>query len=92
MNIYKVYELSNKRIAVLEEDEPEIKIYSLNGKYLTKLVHNHIRTIIELKNTDLIICSTNEIEIYKLKKNNDYELFQSISAIDDDTVQDENFN
>ena len=91
-NIYNIYELSNKRIAILEEDEPEIKIYSLNGNLLTKLEHNHIKNIIELKNSDLVICTTNQIYIYKLKQNNNYELYQSISPVEPDITQDENFN
>ena len=76
--IDKVYELSNKRIAVLDDYNEEIKIYSLkSGNLINKITHEFISNIVELKNKDLVINSTTSIYLYKLIQEN-YELYQTI--------------
>ena len=74
-DIFGVKELSNKRIL-----SNRSKIYSLEtGKLITEISHNKCEGVVEeLKNNDLLIYSSRKIYIYKLAKNNNYELYQTI--------------
>ena len=84
--IYKVYELSNKRIAILDNEEKEMKIYSLKtGNLINKITQEYIRNIIELNNKDLVINSSSKIYLYKLLKDQNYELYQIIDEYEQKT-------
>ena len=74
-DIYGVQELSNKRIL-----SNGSKIYSLEtGKLINEISHNKCEGVVEeLKNNDLLIYSSRKIYVYKLAKNNNYELYQII--------------
>jgi hypothetical protein len=87
--IYGVYELSNKRIAVLfNNKEKEVKIYSLeNWNLITKINQDFIKKIIELKNNDLVINSNSKIYFYKLLPNQNYELYQTIDEYEQGTFK-----
>ena len=79
--IYRIKELKDKRIAVLFdlENKNELKIYSLeNENLIIKINHEYIGHFVELKNNDLMFHSTKEIFFYKLKKDHNYELYQTI--------------
>ena len=79
IGIYSVYELSNKRIAVIDIESKELKIYSWKtGKLVIKITQEYIGNIIELKNNDLVINSSSSIYFYKLLPNQNYELYQTI--------------
>ena len=67
--IYKVYELSDNRLAV--ELENSIKIYSLKTFHLlTKINHENVNNSMELKNKDIAITCYRIIYFYKLSGNN----------------------
>ena len=67
--IYKVYELSDKRMAV--ELENTLKIYSLKTfQLITEINHERINNSIELKNKDLAITDYSTVYFYKLSGNN----------------------
>ena len=67
--IYKVYEISDERLAV--ELDNSIKIYSLkNFKLITEIKHNRIDNSIELRNKDIAITQYSSVYIYKLSGNN----------------------
>ena len=67
--IYKIYEISNKRIAV--ELDKKIKIYSLKTyQLITEINHDKINNSIELKNNDITITDYNKVYFYKLSGNN----------------------
>ena len=67
--IYKVYELSDKRLAV--ELENCIKIYSLETfQLMTEINHKKINKSIELKNKDIAITDYDTVYFYKLSGNN----------------------
>ena len=84
--IYKVYELSNKRIAILDNEEKEMKIYSLKtGNLINKITQEYIRNIIELNNKDLVINSSSKIFLYKLLQDKNYELYQTIDEYEQKT-------
>jgi len=54
--IYSIYELSDRRIAVLDYKLTDVKIYSLKtGKIITKMNKEKIKKIIELKNKDIVL-------------------------------------
>ena len=77
--IYSVTELSNERIAILDNDYNDLKIYSLKTcKLITKIVQDYVKNFIELKNKDIAACSSSKIYFYKLIKNKNYELYQQI--------------
>ena len=68
--IYSVYELSERRIAVLDRNLTNVKIYSLKtGNIINKINKENIEKIIELKNKDIVLNSSHEIYIYKLLPN-----------------------
>ena len=74
--IYKIYEISNNRLAV--ELEKSIKIYSLQTfKLLTEINNERIGTSIELKNKDIALTNYSVINFYKLENNN-YTYYQNI--------------
>jgi len=79
-DIYCVQELSNKRIL-----SNISKIYSLEtGKLINEISHNKCEGVVkELKNNDLLIYSSRKIYVYKLAKNNNYELYQTIQIIEE---------
>ena len=84
--IYSIYELSDRRIAVLDYKLTDVKIYSLKtGKIITKMNKEKIKKIIELKNKDIVLNSSHEIYIYKLLPNNNYELYQTINEFNQGT-------
>ena len=67
--IYKVYELSDKRMAV--ELENSLKIYSLKTfQLITEINHERIHNSIELKNKDIAITGYSTVYFYKLSGNN----------------------
>ena len=67
--IYKVYELSDNRIAV--ELEKSIKIYSLKTFHLlTEINHDNNNNSMELKNKDIAITCYRIVYFYKLSGNN----------------------
>ena len=67
--IYKVYELSDNRLAV--ELENSIKIYSLKTlQLLTEINHDNVNNSMELKNQDIAIVSYRIVYFYKLSGNN----------------------
>ena len=67
--IYRVYELSDNRLAV--ELENSIKIYSLKTlQLLTKIKHDNVNNSIELKNKDIAIAGYRIVYFYKLSRNN----------------------
>ena len=76
--IYRVYELSDNRMAI--ELEKSIKIYSLkNFKLITEINDdNNIGTSIELKNKDIALTRYCSVKFYKLSGNN-YIFSQEIS-------------
>ena len=76
--IYRVYELSDNRMAI--ELEKSIKIYSLkNFKLITEINDdNNIGTSIELKNKDIALTRYYSVKFYKLSGNN-YIFSQEIS-------------
>ena len=76
--IYRVYELSDNRMAI--ELEKSIKIYSLkNFKLITEINDdNNIGTSIELKNKDIALTRYCSVKFYKLSGNN-YIFSQKIS-------------
>ena len=83
--IYRIYGLSNERIAVIYTYKNILKIYSLkNGKFINKIEHEYIKNVTELKNRDLIICTEHFIYIYKLS-NKKYELYQTINEFEQGT-------
>jgi len=79
-DIYNVQELSNKRII-----SNRTKIYSLKtGKLINEISHNKCENNLkELKNNDFVTYSSRKIYIYKLAKNNNYELYQTIQIIEE---------
>ena len=84
--IYSVYELSEKRIAVLDRNLTNVKIYSLKtGNIINKINKENIEKIIELKNKDIVLNSSHEIYIYKLLPNKNYELYQTINEFNQGT-------
>ena len=88
-DIYDVQELSNKRII-----SNRTKIYSLKtGKLINEISHNKCEGVVEeLKNNDLLIYSSRKIYVYKLAKNNNYELYQTIQIIEEYKYDDELIN
>ena len=88
-DIFGVQELSNKRIL-----SNRSKIYSLEtGKLITEISHNKCEGVVEeLKNNDLLIYSSRKIYVYKLAKNNNYELYQTIQIIEEYKYDDELIN
>jgi len=67
--IYKVYELSDNRLAV--ELENSIKIYSLKTFHLlTEINHDNVNNSMELKNKDIAITCYRIVYFYKLSGNN----------------------
>jgi hypothetical protein len=75
--IFKVYELSDNRIAV--ELDKSIKIYSLKTyQLITELNHDKIDNSIELKNKDIAITDYNIVYFYKLSGDNyiNYQKFE----------------
>jgi hypothetical protein len=76
--IYRVYELSDNRMAI--ELEKSIKIYSLkNFKLITEINDdNNIGTSIELKNKDIALTRYCSVNFYKLSGSN-YIFSQEIS-------------
>ena len=67
--IYKIYEISDKRIAV--ELDNKIKIYSLKTyQLITEINHDRVNNSIELKNKDIAITNFNTVYFYKLSGNN----------------------
>ena len=84
--IYSVYELSERRIAVLDRYLTDVKIYSLKtGNIINKINKENIEKIIELKNKDIVLNSSHEIYIYKLLPNKKYELYQTINELNKGT-------
>ena len=84
--IYRIYELSDRRIAILDYNLTDVKIYSLKtGKIITKMNKEKIKKIIELKNKDIVLNSSHEIYIYKLLPNKNYELYQTINEFNQGT-------
>ena len=84
--IYSVYELSERRIAVLDRYLTDVKIYSLKtGNIINKINKENIEKIIELKNKDIVLHSSHEIYIYKLLPNKKYELYQTINELNKGT-------
>ena len=79
-DIYDVQELSNKRII-----SNRTKIYSLKtGKLINEISHNKCENKLkELQNNDFVTYSSRKIYIYKLAKNNNYELYQTIQIIEE---------
>ena len=74
--IYKVYEISDNRLAV--ELDKSIKIYSLQTfKLLTEINNERINTSIELKNKDIALTNYYVVNFYKLSDNN-YTYYQNI--------------
>ena len=62
--IYKVYEISDNRLAV--ELDKSIKIYSLQTfKLLTEINNERINTSIELKNKDIALTNYYVVNFYK---------------------------
>ena len=79
IEIYSVIELTNNRIAVLDNEVNKVKIYSLkNWKLITEINQEFIKNIIEINNNDLVINSNSKIYFYKLLPNQSYELYQTI--------------
>ena len=75
INYFK--ELKDKRI--LFDLRNKLKIYSLEkDRSITTINQADKKKYFELKNNDLIIYSTTEIFFYKLKKDYNYELYQTI--------------
>ena len=75
--IYRVYEISDNRLAV--EFDKCIKIYSLkNFKLITNIEHERIDNSIELKNKDIAIHDYSTVNFYKLSEN-DYVFYQKLS-------------
>ena len=67
--IYKVYELSDERLAV--DLSNQIKIYSLKTfKLITEINHDNFNNFIELKNKNIALACYNTIYFYKLSGNN----------------------
>jgi len=67
--IYKVYEISDERLAV--ELDNSLKIYSLKTfQLITEIKHNRIDKSIELRNKDIAITNYNIVYFYKLSDNN----------------------
>ena len=83
--IYKVYELSDNRLAVeLNELNNSIKIYSLKTyKLITEINHDSITNSIELKNKDIAITDYEKVYFYKLSGNNyiNYQKFEEKKKI-----------
>ena len=80
--IFKVYELSDNRIAV--ELDKSIKIYSLKTyQLITELTHDEINNSIELKNKDIAITDYNKVYFYKLSGNKyiNYQKFEEDEEI-----------
>ena len=76
-NINSFKELKDKRIVFNFGNQ--LKIYSLEkGNSITIINQTEIKKFLELKNNDLIIYSWSEIFCYKLKKDYNYELYQTI--------------
>ena len=76
--IYSVTEISNERIAILDNDK-DLKIYSIKTfKLITKINQDYVKNFIELKNKDIVTCSSSKIYFYKLINNINYELYQTI--------------
>ena len=66
--IYRIYEISDNRIAV--ELEKCLKIYSLKTFILlTEINHDNIDNSIELKNKDIAICDYSVVSFYKFTEN-----------------------
>ena len=75
IEIYKVYEISDKRIAI--ETDDYLKIYSIkNFQLITEIKTEYDYESIELKNKDIIIAYY-DIKFYKLTGNN-YEFYNTI--------------
>ena len=75
--IYKIYELSDNRLAV--ELDKCIKIFSLkNFKLITEINNERIGSSIELKNKDIALINYSDVNFYKLSGNN-YKFYQKIS-------------
>ena len=75
--IYKIYELSDNRLAV--ELDKCIKIFSLkNFKLITEINNERIESSIELKNKDIALTNYYAVNFYKLS-GNDYKFYQKIS-------------
>ena len=92
-DINKIYEFSNKRIAVCDRKGKKIKIYSLKtGKFITEIESENITGVTELKNSDLIIYSSTKIYFYKLLQNNHYELYKSIDENKQGTLKNEEYD
>ena len=67
--IYKVYELSDNRIAV--ELDNTLKIYSIKTfQLITEIKNDRINNSIELKNKDIAITCYSTVYFYKLSGNN----------------------
>ena len=83
--IYKVYELSDNRLAVeLNELNNSIKIYSLKTfQLITEINHDSITNSIELKNKDIAITDYEKVYFYKLSGNNyiNYQKFEEEKEI-----------
>ena len=82
-NFNKVFELSDKRFAILNNDE--LKIYSLNDfKFITKIDNNGTKSdYIELNNKDIVRKRDSYIDFFKLSDQT-YKLFQTIEEGKDD--------
>ena len=75
LEIYKVYEISDKRIAI--ETDDYLKIYSIkNFQLITEIKTEYDYESVELKNKDIIIAYY-DIKFYKLTGNN-YEFYNTI--------------
>ena len=96
--IFKVNELSNKRIGILLIDS--LLIYDLkNFKKLDEIklpfsndyYNEGVFDFIETKNSDLVLWSSDKILIYQISENS-YQLYQTISGLEGDEEKDDKIN
>ena len=84
--IYKIFELSDERLAV--ELEKDLKIYSLKNFQKITEIHfsENIRNSIELKNKDIAITHYETVYFYKLSENNNYTNYKKLKLKKEDKI------
>ena len=95
--IFKIKEISNKRIGILLGNS--LQIYNLNSfKKLDEIelpisfdyyINEGILDFIELKNSDIVLWSLNKIFFYQLSEN-EYDLYQTLNGLENITDNEEN--
>ena len=95
--IFKIKEISNKRIGILLGNS--LQIYNLNSfKKLDEIklpisfdyyINEGILDFIELKNSDIVLWSLNKIFFYQLSEN-EYDLYQTLNGLEDIRDNEEN--